>query len=218
MRPRGLIAISLTAWLPVRVKLLSSGFCLVAVEVAGQPNPLPDQEQPDASHPQFEPNPAERSKLLAVPGQPVGEQQDMASLLLDHRLEGIDQCHGEEAGAASELEQAEREETVDAFRVTGDEIAPFRIAGRFVWRRGFQLDAVAATRFDRTCRCRPSSQPLRAIASLQVESGPPRHTLPCGHGPCPRCGLRCPRSAGWSAGAGCRAPAAASRSPRACMG
>ena len=57
----------------------------------------------------------QRSRLLAVPGQPVGEQQDVAGLLLDHRLERVDQRRREEAGAAGKLEQAEGEEAVDAF-------------------------------------------------------------------------------------------------------
>ena len=50
-----------------------------------------------------------------MPGQPVGEQQDVPRLLLDHRLERVDQLGREERGALGQLEQAEREEAVDAF-------------------------------------------------------------------------------------------------------
>src|SRR5216684_3070734 len=77
-----------------------------------------------------------------MPGGPVGEEQDMAAFLLDHRLERIDQRWRKVAGALGELEQAEGKETVDAFAETRNHKGPFRIPGFHIGGLGCESYAV----------------------------------------------------------------------------
>jgi hypothetical protein len=77
-----------------------------------------------------------------VPGEPVGEQQDVPAFLLHHRLERLDQLGREDPGAMRHREQAEGEEAVDAFGKPGDQVGPFRVARLDVGRLRGELDVV----------------------------------------------------------------------------
>ena len=102
------------------------------VDAAGDADALPDQKRPDGGGLQREIRAAPERHGRLVPGDPVGEEQDMPAFLLHHRLEGLDQLGGEEAGAARHLEQAVGEEAVDAFGIAGDHEAPFGVIRQLV--------------------------------------------------------------------------------------
>jgi hypothetical protein len=100
-----------------------------------------------------------------VPGHSVGKQQYMATFVLHDGLACLHELGRKQTGAARHLEEAECEETVDAFAVPRSQVCPFGIAGNRVQRLARERDSVGLNHFRSTCLCLFSSQALSAIAA-----------------------------------------------------
>src|SRR5512135_794441 len=93
--------------------------------VGGDADALPDKKCPDREHLQLEPWPAPERHVASMPGYPVDKKEDVATFLVNHRLESFDEFCRKEARRSRRLEQSKREEAVDAFAVAGHEERPF---------------------------------------------------------------------------------------------
>src|SRR6202008_917433 len=102
----------------VAADLLSAGHGEVVVlyavaDVARDAYAFPDEREPHDQHLELDPRPPPQRHGATVPGHPVDEEQDVACLLLHHRLESVDQLGREESPASGRGEQAECQEAVD---------------------------------------------------------------------------------------------------------
>src|SRR5882724_1155013 len=111
-------------------------------DVARNADSLPAEKYPDRQHFQFEPGTAPGRHVAAMPGDPVDEEKNVATLFMDDRFEGLHELGRKIARHSRDFEESECEETVDAFAVAGDEKCPFGILRARIVRFRRQRDAI----------------------------------------------------------------------------
>ena len=159
---------------PISAVPVAGKFASRATPSESMPRAMPMRSRIKCTHgrdPREEPRPAPPRERAPVPRVPVHEEQDVAAFFLDHRLEGFNEFGREIAGALRGTEQAEREETVDAFAEARDDPPPLGIFRCRVGRLGASRMPYASTSFDSTTLCRASSPP--SISSARRNSGLP---------------------------------------------
>ena len=137
----------------------------------GQSYAQPADVDPDGGDAKLKEQTSPPGQVRAMPGQPIGKEQDVPAFLLNDRRERLDQLRRKKAGEPRQVEETECKEAVDALGVSGNQECPFHVARRLVGWLFKQLDPDVSSSLERTCLWRFSSQAFnRIVARMSASS------------------------------------------------